>query len=171
MDLIFSKLKEILKSRALATMATLSILIMACQAGDGKTSDLLLATVEIDDLTLQLHSEQSQCAVQVGKSAIKLLSIPYPCGFVRAGKEQTVQAHYYEGIGHVLVVAGPLADKAAYTKDAGVSPEHQCSNHGQAIILHKGKLTLRKTQTVPLGFCHQLGFDEKEFYGYAYPVD
>ncbi|MCU7919556.1 MAG: hypothetical protein KZQ95_14550 [Candidatus Thiodiazotropha sp. (ex Epidulcina cf. delphinae)] len=132
----------------------------------------MLTKAIIDEQALEVYSVENKCAIQFNeKGDSKLLSIPYPCGFVRASKEKVVQTHYYKGIGHVLVVAGPPADKTAYRGDVGVSPEHMCSNHGQAIILDKGEIILRKAQQVPLGFCHYLGFDEKVFYGYAYPID
>lgn len=172
MDFIFLKLRAIIKSRVPVTLAALSFLFIACQADDGKRNDRLLNTAKIDNLILQLHSKQGKCVLEVnGNNNSELLSVPYPCGFVRAGKEGVAQTHFYEEVGHVLVVAGPPVDNASYTKGSGVNPEHHCSNDGQAIIVNKGKIIQRKAENVPLGFCHYLGFDEKVFYGYAYPVE
>jgi len=86
-------------------------------------------------------------------------------------KKNYVQRYYYKDIGTIFIIASTHADKNSYRKDDAVKPEQMCSNKGQAIILNKGLLTIRKEATVKLGFCHQLGFDEKGFYGYAYPVE
>ena len=86
-------------------------------------------------------------------------------------KNSAAQTYYYSGVGQVFIVAGPLADKQAYTENARVKVEHKCSNQGQAIIVQGDELIIRNSQQVPLGFCHHLGFDEKDYYGFAYPID
>ncbi len=132
-----------------------------------------LTTVKVEKLKLELSSQKDRCSIRLNNlQKGELLDIPYPCGFVRAGETEIVaQTYHYDGVGHVFVVAGPIAEKEAYSKNSGVSFKHMCSNQGQVVIVQNGKLVLRKSQNVPLGFCHYLGFDEKDYYGFAYPVD
>ncbi len=129
-----------------------------------------LKTTTSENNTLVLSNHNSMCAVKF-KNKLYTLNIPYPCGFVRSSKKMEAQKYKYKGVGTVFVVAGPAANKNSYTEDDSVKPVHMCSNSGQAIILSKGKITRRKEKNIKLGFCHQLGFDEKVFYGYAYPVN
>jgi hypothetical protein len=170
------KLLTHLKIGLLLIGVYLYILTSTCQASDESATQDFLTTFKIDDLKLELYSQQGQCAIRLNKATSSetinsVLAIPHPCGFVRRNKHAAVQTYYYKGVGHVFVVAGPSADKSAYTKDAGVKPEHLCSNQGQALILQGDVLKLRRGQYVPLGFCHHLGFDEKDFSGYAHPVE
>jgi len=81
------------------------------------------------------------------------------------------QTYYYKDIGQVFVVAGPLAEKTSYTKDIGVNFKHMRSNQGQAIVVQDIKLIILNKQTVPHGFCHRLGFDEKDYYGFVHTKD
>jgi len=90
---------------------------------------------------------------------------------VRANKKMNAQKYNYKDVGTVFIVASIPEKDMSYTEDDGVKPEHMCSNQGQALIINKDEVILRKKQTIKLGFCHRLGFDEKVFYGYAYPVD
>lgn len=170
------KLRAYLEIKLLLTMIGLFLLTSVCQASDESVSQEFLRIAQIDGLKLELYSQQDQCAIRLNKATkdgttkSELLAIPYPCGFVRVNKNSSAQTYHYKGIGYVFVVAGPLVDKSAYTKDAGVKPEHLCSNQGQAIILQGNVLKLRQGQHVPFGFCHHLGFDEKVYYGYAHPL-
>jgi hypothetical protein len=121
---------------------------------------------------LEIYNQNGRCAVRLnGSPQRELLNISYPCGFVRIDKKLKAQTYYYKGVGQVFVIAGPIVDKSAYNKDSGVGFEHMCSNQGQAIIIHNDKLVLRENYDTPLGFCHYLGFDEKDYYGFAYPVN
>lgn len=159
------------KRQSLLIMAMCFLSISGCQADNNSKSQDFLTVVQMGKIELELYSQQDQCAIRFkGASVTKLLDIPYPCGFVRAGEELVAQSYHYEGVGDVFVVAGSLADKKSYTEDSGVSPEHKCSNQGQAIVVQGGTLVVRPGEHVPLGFCHELGFDEKDYYGYAYPV-
>ena len=174
---VSGKLRVYLEIKLLLKMIGLFFLTSVCQASDESVTQEFLRTAQIDDLKLELYSQQDQCAIRLNKATKGwttngewLLAIPYPCGFVRVNKNSSAQTYHYKGIGHVFVVAGPLIDKSAYTKDTGVKPEHLCSNQGQAIILQGKVLKLRPGQHVPFGFCHHLGFDEKVYYGYAHPL-
>ncbi len=150
--------------------------ISACQAANHTEHTDFLTLVKINELKLEIYDQQGRCAIRMNNApnnapTSELLDIPYPCGFVRASKAPIAQTYHYQGVGQVFVVAGPLADKKDYKENAAVNFKHMCSNQGQAIIIRNSKLTLRKSQNIPLGFCHQLGFDEKDYYGFAYPVD
>ena len=167
-----SQLPRGVKSQWLLTIAVCYLSISGCQADNNVKSHGFLTVVKTEKYELELYARQGQCAVRLSDASVsELLDIPYPCGFVRAGAERIAQTYHYDDVGDVFVVAGPLADKNSYTDDSGVSPEHKCSDQGQAIIVRGGTLTTRPGEQVPLGFCHELGFDEKDYYGYAYPVD
>ncbi len=162
-----------MQNKLLFTLFGFCIFISSCHS-EIKAGDFdYLTAVKVEKLKLELYSLKERCSIRLNNSQKgELLDIPYPCGFVRAGETAVVaQTYHYDGVGHVFVVAGPIADNKAYGKNSGVSYKHMCSNRGQAIIIQEGKLILRKSQAVPLGFCHYLGFDEKDYYGFAYPVD
>ncbi|WP_141699142.1 hypothetical protein [Candidatus Thiosymbion oneisti] len=168
---IYNPLPFGIKSKLLPAIAGFLFSISACHASDNVNPDFL-TVVKIEKFKLELHRRQDRCAIRlndVPKS--ELLGIPYPCGFVRVDERLTAQTYHYKGVGQVFVVAGPLADKKAYTESFGVKPEYRCSNQGQAIIVQENKLILRQAKYIPLGFCHHLGFDEKDYYGFAHPID
>ncbi len=146
--------------------------ISACQAANHIENTDFLTTAKTNEFDLKIYNQQGRCAIRINHAPKgELLDIPYPCGFVRASKAPIVQTYHYEEVGQVFIVAGPLADKEDYKEDTGVNFKHRCSNQGQAIIIRDRKLILRKSQNIPLGFCHHLGFDEKDYYGFAYPID
>ncbi len=150
----------------------LLVFLSGCQADSSTTNFEYLLNAKIEEKELVIYNDNDSCAVRFNDSLQgELLGIPYPCGFVRANKKLEAQTYYYEKIGQVFVVAGSVADKSSYSKDSGVDFEHMCSNYGQAIIIYDNKLILRESHETPLGFCHHLGFDEKDFYGFAYPVN
>lgn len=160
-------------NRSLSITVGLCLFILTSLGNsDESANPAFLTTVSLGDFKLELYAQQEQCAIRLNQiTNSQLLDIPYPCGFVRASKEGTTQTYYYKGVGHVFVVAGPPVDQSAYTEDVGVSPKHLCSNQGQVIIVQESMLKLRRAQHVPLGFCHHLGFDEKDYYGFAYPIE
>jgi len=133
-------------------------------------SNQFLTKVTESDYTLELFNYNQQCTLKYNKKTYPL-NINFPCGFVRANNQMNAQKYHYKDVGTVFIVASAPEKDKTYTEDDGVKPEHMCSNQGQAIIINKGEVILRKEQTIKLGFCHQLGFDEKVFYGYAYPVE
>lgn len=144
----------------------LVLLSISCNA-----SSKVLTVININSLKFELYNQKGKCAIkESGSSSGKELSIAHPCGFVRTSKKMNAQSYHYKDVGHVFVVAGTPATKSAYSNDDSVKPEHMCSNEGQAIIVNGKSLILRKSKKIALGFCHQLGFDEKDFYGFAYPV-
>jgi hypothetical protein len=172
MTLISNQLPNCLSKLLLTTIGLCFSLSASLGSSDEAANQEFLTTVKLKDLKLELYSQQSQCAIRVNETTdTKLLDVPFPCGFVRANSTGAAQTYYYKGVGQVFVVAGPPVDKSAYTEDVGVIPEHLCSNQGQAIIIQDGALKLRQGQHVPLGFCHHLGFDEKDYYGFAYPIE
>lgn len=145
----------------------LAFLSTACNADSA-----LLTVINIKNQKFELFNQQGKCTIKKrGGSSGKVLTIAYPCGFVRTSKKMNAQSYYYKGVGHVYVIAGTPAAKSVYSTGSSVKPEHMCSNEGQAIIINGKNIELRKNKIVALGFCHQLGFDEKDFYGFAYPVD
>ena len=149
------------------TLICLMSVSSACNAANP-----YLEQASTKNVKLELFNENGKCALRDNVTQNKyVLSITYPCGFVRTNKQMKAQTYFYKDIGNVFVVAGVLARESDYTVDDGVKPIHKCSDFGQSIIAHKGKVTLGKAQNIPRGFCHQLGFDEKDFYGFAYPVD
>ncbi|MFC6631930.1 hypothetical protein [Microbulbifer taiwanensis] len=142
--------------------------VSACQA---KADPGFLTLTSHNSIKLELYNQGGKCSIRVnGASQGRELGVPYPCGFVRVNKKSGAQTYNYEGVGQVFVVAGPPAEREAY-KDSGVNYDHMCSNYGQSVIIQGEELTLRTSQNVSLGFCHLLGFDEKAFYGFAYPVE
>lgn len=168
----FSQLSDNVIRKFVLTIAGLCLSISGCQVQNSIANPDFLTVVKIEELKLTLHHRQGRCAIRINDDPQSvLLDIPYPCGFVRANEKLVAQTYQYEGVGQVFVVAGPLVDINAYTENAGVNPEHMCSNQGQAIIVQDGKLALRQSRYVPLGFCHHLGFDEKDYYGFAHPID
>ncbi len=157
--------------RFLFVLLMLSFSTTACNADEANKTQYFLTTATVKGQQLALHDQKGQCAIRFNKAVDStVLKIPYPCGFVRSSSKKIAQTYYYKAIGNVLVIAGPAVKKSVYSEDDSVNPKHFCSNRGQAVIVQGSKLTLRKPETVALGFCHQLGFDEKSFYGYAYPV-
>lgn len=152
----------------LGAIVSLCLYTSACRAVDDPD---LLAVTESSSGKLELYNDKGKCAIRVNSSSEKVeLGIPYPCGFVRMDADSGAQTYRYQGVGQVFVVAGPPADRESY-KGSGVSYSHLCSDYGQAVIAGESGLTIRKSRNVPLGFCHLLGFDEKDFYGFAYPVE
>jgi len=146
--------------------------ISACQATEETVQADFLTTVKTKEFNLELYNEQDRCAIKFNNAPEgKLLNIPYPCGFVRATPTSTAQTYHYDDTGHVFVIAGPLADKSNYKTNDSVSAKHKCSNSGQAVIIKEGQLILQKGQHITPGFCHHLGFDEKDYYGFSHPVD
>lgn len=159
---------DIMLPKLIYVLLAVSItLTAACHAGDLQ----LLNKIKSNNASLTLVNDKGTCAIEAGLLNKQRLDIPWPCGFVRSDKAMVVQSHHYTAVGQVFIIAGPPADKLEYQQNTGVTPDHMCSNYGQAIIYQKEKLTLRKAQNIPLGFCHQLGFDEKDYYGYAYPAE
>lgn len=147
------------------------ILVASCHAETNPEKLVYLTNVQLNKKKLHLYLEGSKCTIKFeGKSNSINLDIPYPCGFVQKTIKKGAQTHFYKGIGHVYVVAGPLAEVESYKKNGSVKPKHKCSNWGQAIIIDGIKIKVRPSKKISLGFCHYLGFDEKVFYGYAYPV-
>ena len=112
--------------------------------------------------------KDGRCVLRGGTGEEHTLGIPAPCGFVRTSAANPPQTYAYEGVGSVFVVAGPPAPASAYSADSGVEPSFACSNEGQPIFLHEGRLATGPAKMVPLGFCHLLGFDEKNYYGFAH---
>ena len=161
------KVNPISLKLAYAPLAVLMMISIACHADNME----LLTRIEHKGVAFTLTNDNGGGVIQVGASNKHRLDIPWPCGFVRSDKKMVAQTQYYEGVGQVFIIAGPPADKSEYHQNAGVIPDNICSNHGQAVIYQKDKLTPRKAANIPLGFCHQLGFDEKDYYGYAYPVE
>lgn len=158
--------------KSLSFIAVFFFSISACQVVNSDTNPHFLTMVTVKNSKLTLHHQQGQCVIKTDNTSKTLtLNIPYPCGFVRASKALIPQTYIYKDIGQVFVVAGPLADEKDYLKDSNVNVKNQCSHTGAAIIVNNGALTLRPKQTVPLGFCHRLGFDEKDYYGLAYAAD
>jgi hypothetical protein len=150
----------------------LGLSVCACQASNRSTEPFeYLTEARTSSHHLKLTRAQDKCAVQLDDQEPRILGIDYPCGFVRQDDESPAQSEYYEQAGRVFVSAGPIADDLDYPADAGVNPEHRCSNMGVALILTDGELELRDPKNIELGFCHHLGFDEKVFYGYAFPVE
>lgn len=143
----------------------------SCHADTSTKSRDLLTRTKLDGNTLDLHNKDNHCAIQVHSNAdVLTLDIPYPCGFVRTDRGSGAQTHYYDNVGHVLVVAGPPVEPEEYTEHGSVSAEHLCSDHGQPVFVKEGQLTAGKGEQSSRGFCHLLGFDEKVFYGFAHAV-
>jgi len=156
----------------LLTITGFSFSISACLADNNRDKTDFLTIVKTETFSLALYEQQGRCAIRLNDSPKgTLLNIPYPCGFVRSSPIATAQTYYYDKVGQVFVIAGPLADKSDYTINIGVNIKHKCSNQGQAVIVQENNLILRKDQNVALGFCHHLGFDEKDYYGLAYPTN
>jgi len=156
------------------TTALIGLTVLSCQADT--VSNLAaqnspapldyLTHATINDKELILSSEKGQCTLQMGAQTV-ILDIPFPCGFVRH-KDKPAQHFHYPAIGHVLAIAGPQVSEESYTEDDNVSFRHRCSNYGQPIIISNSTIELLKSQQASLSFCHQLGFDEKVFYGFAH---
>ena len=169
---IFSKLVGSVNTRLLHIIAGFCIFVSACQAGNNIENFEFLTVVRMEKLEIEIFNQKGRCAIRVNSAPKgKLLNIPYPCGFVRSNESLAAQTYHYEEVGQVFVVAGPVADKKAYKENTSVNPKHMCSNQGQAIIIRNSKLILRQSQNILLGFCHYLGFDEKDYYGFAYPIE
>jgi len=169
---IFSKLAGSVNARLLYIITGFFIFIPACQADNNIENFEFLTAVRMEKLKIEIFDQKGQCAIRVNSTPKgKLLNIPYPCGFVRSSESLAAQTYHYEEVGQVFVIAGPVADERAYKKNASVNPKYMCSNQGQAIIIRNSKLILRQSQNILLGFCHYLGFDEKDYYGFAYPIE
>ena len=163
----------------IATFFCLSIL--ACQAETQKSNQVenksktiesihsdYLVSAEVKNLKLEVFPQQGICAIRLNNSSdIILLDIPYPCGFVHH-KKKPAQTYYYEGIGHVFAIAGPVASQKEYPEGGNVNFSHKCSMYGQPFIVNDNKLKLLKSQSNSLHFCHGLGFDEKSYYGFSH---
>ena len=146
--------------------------VLGCSAAQKTIDPAFLTVVNTKGITLELHNQQNRCSIRLNDSIkSETLGIPYPCGFVRADEKLEPQTYFYKGIGNVFVVAGPLAEKGAYTKDTRVNIEHMCSDEGQVVVVQDNQLRLLQSKKIPLGFCHRLGFDEKDYYGFVHPVD
>jgi len=179
MFLIFISSMKLFKSK-LTLIAFLSFSISACQADTPreksstepiKTKISYLTSAQTKEIKLELIPDNGMCAVQLNNSnETKRLDIPHPCGFVHH-KEKKAQNFFYKDIGHVFAIAGPIADEKSYTTDINVGYRHRCSTDGQAIIINNGKITLLKSKHDSLMYCHQLGFDEKDFYGFSHDMD
>lgn len=150
----------------------LSLSVCACQAQDSAIQNFdYLTEARTGSSHLKLFEMQGECAVQLDDQQPQVLSIDYPCGFVRQDAESPAQTEHYEQAGRVFVIAGPIVDELDYSANSAVRPEHKCSNLGVALVLSDGALNVRPPESHELGFCHHLGFDEKTYYGYAFPVD
>jgi len=149
---------------------TISTFLLLATTISCNASNQFLTKISVNNENLELSDKDGNCAVKYNQKLYPL-NIQTPCGFVRVNKKMNAQKYHYKDIGTVFIIAGTAVAKNIYTEDDGVKSEHMCSNHGQAIIVNKGEIILRKEKMIKLGFCHQLGFDEKIFYGYAYPVD
>lgn len=167
-----SKILGSIKDSFFLTLVGMFFFISACQAVNHMENTEYLTIAKMKNYTLELYKQQGQCAIKLNNAPKgKLLNIPYPCGFVRTSEIMSAQTYYYDGVGQVFVVAGPIEKKLAYNDASGVNFKHKCSNLGQAVIIQESNIFLRKSQKVPLGYCHHLGFDEKDYYGFAYPID
>lgn len=153
-----------------ASIASL-LLVASCQAANEEYSIPLVANASTAGTELALENNSGKCSLKVGESSVQALNIPYPCGFVHYENKQDALIFNYPDVGDVLIVAGPPAAAIEYKKFDWLKPGLMCSNHGQAIIVKGKDVTLRKSENIELGFCHNSGFDEKTFYGYAYPVN
>lgn len=140
--------------------------------GMAEPSDFeFLRTADGDGFALELSEEDDQCAISLeGSQETVPLGVPYPCGFVRANDEMKAQREYYDGVGHVFIVAGPLTCQQTY-EHVSTEPSMKCSDHGQAVMVNEGELKLRPKQHIPGLFCHHRGFDEKDYYGYAHDFE
>lgn len=129
-----------------------------------------LTSATVGETSVELGSIDDSCAIKRrGETNWVKLDVSVPCGFVRASRERSAQTYFYDAVGHVLVVAGPRADVGEYAANGRVGPEHACSNEGQPIFVREKAIRPGESKQLALGFCHHLGFDEKYFYGFAFP--
>lgn len=159
-------------------MLLFACLSVACSLVGGAETSRVDADPTLDDLVriakvggaiLILDHQGGRCSLRIGNGGEPIiLALATPCGFVCTTADSPPQRFHYPGIGHVLVVAGPPAPPSDYEPNGSVHPEHLCSNEGQALIFNDGMVTLRPPERMPLTFCHNLGFDEKRFYGFAH---
>ena len=171
MHQISHMLTSYVKNKISLSIILFCFFLPACQAVGNAEYKAYLTTAKIKNNSLVLINHQGKCAIKLNNAAQPIaLNVPHPCGFVRTRENNPAQTYHYD-IGQVFVVAGPLASEAEHIKNPGVKYSYKCSNQGQAVILHKNKLIVRKNREIPLGYCHQLGFDEKDYYGFAYPVE
>ncbi len=119
-----------------------------------------------------LESGATGCVVSSSRdsSGAKPLEIPGPCRFSRRGARAAPQLHTYPKVGSVMYVFGAPEPLEFFAGRAKVTASDLCSSHAQAVIVRSdGTLTLRPAKKNGV-FCPNLGLDEKDFHGAAYPV-
>ncbi len=147
------------------------LLVASCQATNEEHPIALVTDANVAGTKLTLDDNAGTCSLTVIDSSVQNLDIPYPCGFVHYENKQDALIFNYPDVGDVLIVAGPPAAATEYKQFDWLKPTLMCSSYGQALIVKGKEVTLRKSENIELGFCHNSGFDEKTFYGYAYPVN
>jgi len=131
-----------------------------------------LTVASAESTTIELVRHGDSCAVRkVGDDSAQKLDTPFPCGFVRSAQNKPAQSYAYENIGNVFVVAGVPAKSDEYPEDGNVDASHACAARGQVLFVKNGAIIPGKSMTRPLGFCHFLGFDEKDYYGFSHPIE
>ncbi|MGQ3284174.1 hypothetical protein [Bosea sp. (in: a-proteobacteria)] len=158
--------------RAFAIIVVALIAAPALADGNAPPRFQLLTTAKSGALQLQLGEKAGRCTIRNAPSGPEqTLEIGAPCGFVRRSETAAAQSHSYSAAGSVFVIAGPPAPDAQYTAQGSVKPAFLCANEGQPVFVKNDAIRLGKPKQRALGFCHRLGFDEKDFYGFAHPID
>lgn len=145
-------------------------------AGQGNgTSYNYLTFANQHDPELTLETENGRCIVSIGDAGSSVpLGVQGPCGFVRSGDEPVPRSFFYEEVGRVYIIAGPVVEDAAYNSDTNTHKakrEHECSHHGQAIVVSGREIQPRPAEMREFAFCHENAPDEKVYYHYARSVD
>jgi hypothetical protein len=140
--------------------------------GNSDSGAELLVAASVGGTDLILGSVEGICAIRkTEEETWTQLSVSTPCGFVRTRQDNPAQTFFYDGVGHVLVIAGRPAAASEYAKDGRSGPQHICSDEGQPVFVREGALRIGARSSGKNAFCHLLGFDEKDFYAFAFPLD
>ena len=158
--------------RAWAIAGAIASLIVP-QSPASQTAGLgLTETAKIGPRVVELQSRATTCVLseKISNSAIQL-DLPGPCRFSRRGLRATPQQFDYPKIGIVIYVFGRPEPLEAFAGRAQIKASDQCSNHAQAVIfLRTGKIETRPAKDSGI-YCPDLGLDEKDFHGAAFPVN
>lgn len=134
-----------------------------------------LTRTQLTHPPLELANHEGDCMIRVGSGGQwQAVGIAAPCGFVRRGSPEA-QSYFYEGIGRVFLIAGPVKDGSPYQNGQGKSPDDvtkkQCSDEGRPVIFSEGELIFRAKRGISgvEEICHEGGPDKKNFYMYAHP--
>lgn len=129
-------------------------------------TDAALDRARLGKAEIVLVSSDGGCVVRVGAKD-HALGIPAPCRFLRRDHSAQVTVHDYGGRGRVVMVAGPPAPAADYADRSG-TPMDRCSSIARPILERDGRFALGDIMPAPVGYCPDIGLDEKFYYGVAH---